>query len=227
MLTGGTIILLAGELKTQFIVHTFLLVERSAFWAKLLHPDSDWKCGTEVDLSDLAVETIAVYISWLYNCQSSYALLAGLQRSSNGTHYKLWSNIFELYIFGHRILDTAFTNAVLDVAIHTFEGKSHLPRGLAQDVYDNTAPACALRRFFVVAWTKTIFKDRRQRKRSLEKILGSDLNCQEFLIDLVAHLTLSEDDQDAQATWSQIGCLYHVHSSKLEQTACTAQASGA
>ncbi|KAI4933931.1 uncharacterized protein J4E92_003601 [Alternaria infectoria] len=145
-------------------VHRGVLCKSSGFFQKAMKPE--WtKLGEEktVDLPDDLASTVSDYIVWLY--QGSIAIKPFLpstepieERARKAE--KVYLLLAEAYVFGQKILDSGYKNAVVKAifSAQMFSGWNMGPNCVTT-IYEGTPPESPARRLFADKLAHSAYDD--------------------------------------------------------------------
>ena len=132
-------LLLAGSTAEPIYVHASLLSKASEFFKIALKQEWMDKTNRAITLPDDEHEIVAAYVKFLY---------LGKIPSTKGcrtwlAQQKLYQYLATLYVFGEKIVDSAFQNIVMDALVATVneavKDKRCYPTGIVVNViYDGT-----------------------------------------------------------------------------------------
>lgn len=197
-----------GPEEREFPVHQKRLCERSPYFATAAK--KDWKEGQEHRISLPCDSTVAVglYIQWIYGGKIFTRPGKGGAEDKDKATYSETSLLVEAFIFGEKIQDGDFKDAVLDaiiVSIHD-SGKDHQFRypssTTVERAYEGTPEGSPLRKLMV---------DIHAHHGSRQWLDG--LNCIEFVKDLVGELFIGRQQLFLHnpTVMHSNGCQYHHH----------------
>jgi len=156
-----------------------------------------------LELPDDEPENIKVYVAWLYSNRTFTKLEDGVDKESDIG----FNGLLNAYIFGDKIQDSDFKDAIIDAFIEkTEETKSYYIN--ARKMWEYTPPGALIRRYMVDTYVWE------GREKWLEYI--PYLN-QDFLVELGRALYKRiklPKDYTGVAPFVHDSCLYHEHTSK-------------
>jgi hypothetical protein len=136
----------------MFNVHRGVLCKSSKFFKRAMQPE--WAerrtDANTLDLSDDPVEIVTLYVQWLYYGQVPVTIFKGddydsAKRSCEAG--KIFATLAKAYIFGEKVMDATFRNAILLKFIETERVFRWYPEvDVAAIVYEGTTAGAPLRR---------------------------------------------------------------------------------
>lgn len=113
--------------------------------------DKHWKEGAtgEVALPEDRLEIVMAYVEWLHRSTLMEESADEGRKYSDAT----WLKLIRMYVFGDKIQDTKFLNAVLMCVLEDLDKSNTCPHEVdIRLAYKSTRPGSSLRRLFVAAW---------------------------------------------------------------------------
>ena len=160
-----------------------------------------------LELPDDEPENIKVYVTWLYSNRIFTKPEGEVNEESGGGI----DGLIDAYIFGDKIQDSDFKDAIIDALIEiNKETKTYFTD--ACQIWESTPPGALIRRYMVDTFVWKGDED------WLEDSIAPHLN-QEFLVELGRALykrTKSPTDYTGVTPFVRDSCLYHEHTSKGE-----------
>ncbi|KAM0724081.1 hypothetical protein Q7P37_000261 [Cladosporium fusiforme] len=199
--------LVVGRDEREFPVHQKRLCEHSPYFAAAAK--DDWKEGQEGRIPLLCDSTLAVglYVQWIYGGRIFTRPGRGGAEDKDKAPYSETSLLVEGFIFGEKIQDGDFRDAVVDAIIVSINdpGKDDLvryPSGTTVErAYEGTPEGSPLRKLMVDIYVHHGNRD------WLHKVANPD-----FLRDLAEDLYLGRDCSPNDPTALHLtGCRYHQH----------------
>lgn len=200
---------LVGESTERHIVHEQVLCAHSPFFTVALK--KEWRDGRErtTPLPDDKADVVALYVQWAYRGKI-FSPQPPSEPPSTGRELDL---LVDCYIFGAKVQDDNFKDAVLDALLAFIntkdeEGSQWFPTGHSvQRAYEKTPQGSPLRKLLV---------DMHNQSRRSNWI--KEDNSMEFLTDLAREMfdTRSRPSGRKLTDWNADSCMYHHHS-KEEQ----------
>ncbi|SMY22710.1 unnamed protein product [Zymoseptoria tritici ST99CH_1A5] len=131
-----------------FTVHETLIKDGHDFFRAAL--DKKWKEGQlrEIDLPDDQPEVIGAFVEWLYTQNIAVTPTCQMKREeSHEQHVRL----AHMYVFGEKIQNTAFRNAVISAILEALDGTkgagAYNPvTNAVKIIYDGTLPGSTARK---------------------------------------------------------------------------------
>lgn len=139
-----------GPSLTYSSVHRDLLASRSPFFAKALNGYFSEATNGVVNLPDDDPAVFETYRQWLYRAKIACPTVS--DSSSNEDAFKL---LFKAYVFGDKIQDLDFLDAVMDSIDVTAKQTKRwfATQELVSFAYENTAGECPLRHILVFQYS--------------------------------------------------------------------------
>lgn len=189
----------------EFSVHEVVLKETSGFFKAAVK--NEWKEGSQrvIDMPEDTPEVVSAYVDWLYSDKMLPS--AGEPPKDVKTHVRESNYLAKLYVFGEKIQDDSFCDAVITAFTkhldHKIIGSRHtVGVDAVETMMAGTPQGSPGRRFILQVIARRVGSKRlRKHSKSLEAIPG-------LLIDLVAELidarnpgTKSADLYPERAQW--------------------------
>ncbi|KAJ0414044.1 hypothetical protein BJY00DRAFT_295821 [Aspergillus carlsbadensis] len=155
-LVGRTIDVIAGAERTVYSVHEALVFTSSPFFEKAMA--GEWKESSQrtIQLPDDEPSTVALYVHWLY-----YRTLPVFCDEPGLPGNAEYLDLVKAYVFGDKILDTTFQNAIIDAMIEKSgskarDGASWYPVGeVLEYAYNNIAEPAPILELLVDMYVTT------------------------------------------------------------------------
>lgn len=192
---------------TDFHVHGELLCDHSPFFANAMKKKWTGDNDRILELPDDKPGSIEVYLVWLYS-NRIFKKPEGEVNKDSGVRF---DRLIDAYIFGDKIQDSDFKDAIIDALIERdIEDITFFID--ARKIWESTPPGALIRRYMVdiFVW------------EGVEDWLGDDVMSylnQDFLVELGRALykrIISPKDYTGVAPYVRDSCLYHEHISKGE-----------
>lgn len=169
----------------------------------------EWKEGQErtIPLPDDKADVVALYIQWVYGGKI-FSRQPPSEAPSTGRELDL---LVDCYIFGEKVQDDNFKDAVLDALLACIdtkdeEGSRWFPTGHSvQRAYEQTPQGSPLRKLLVDMYNQSGRSDWIKEDNSVE-----------FLADLAREMfdTRSRPLGTNLTDWNADSCMYHHHSTE-------------
>ncbi|XTI83318.1 hypothetical protein V2W45_1464624 [Cenococcum geophilum] len=192
---------------TDFLVHRELLCDRSPFFTNAMKKKWTGDNDRILKLPDDKPENIKVYVAWLY----SNRIFTKPEGEVDKTSTVEYDGLFGAYVFGDKIQDSDFKDAIIDAIIEGSEEDDSYSIN-SREIWEYTPPGALIRRLMVDAYVWV------GGEAWLEDDVVPDLN-QDFLVELGRALYKkieSPEDYTGVAPFVRDSCLYHEHTSKGE-----------
>ncbi|KAM3421414.1 hypothetical protein BST61_g1808 [Cercospora zeina] len=143
------ITLKVGKESETLTIHEDNLRQSSPFFRAAL--DKHWKEGTtdEIVIPEDDIKVVSEYVDWLYRaiCMEHCA-------DENGNYpSEQWKTLAKLYVFGEKVQDARFSNAVLARMLDYIDNTGFFPGECAiQTVYEGTPVGSPVRQMFARMW---------------------------------------------------------------------------
>jgi hypothetical protein len=163
-----------------------------------------------LDLSEDSLDDVTLYVQWLYSNKINIKMTEGTMTS--GEHYKEsqlnYTVLVRAYIFGEKVLDLAYSNAVLGNLIEVEIEYDCTPGpDVMCALYDATSDGCPARRLlarFVAYYAYFNTKTERESDRWDVQIAAYP---RDLLVDIIKAMAELRDD-DQQRPWENVGLHY-------------------
>lgn len=195
--------LAVGPETHTYIVHEQMLCEHALFFQSAVK--KEWNEGKErtIPLPEDDPEVVSLYLNWIYNKR----ILS--QSPTNEKGYDEICLLVKAYVFGEKIQDGRFKDAVIDATIKSTlipdeDGQTWFPGSAdVNRAYNGTPPGSPLRRLMVDFWALHGNDD--WDRKGVSK---------DFLLDLTGELfghrsTWNHDPRPSNGKTST--CSYHEH----------------
>ncbi|PYI25302.1 hypothetical protein BP00DRAFT_452242 [Aspergillus indologenus CBS 114.80] len=198
---GRAIEIVVGDEQKVFGVHEGLVRSSSPFFNRALA--GEWKESVQrtVPLPDDEPEIAALYIHWLYT--GKLAVSCGEPGRIKHAEYL---DLVKAYVFGNKILDTRFQNAIIDALVESrseWQGEnSTYPVGeVLEYAYDHLPGTAPILELFVDMYVRDAHSS------WLRKWANPDMVPQPFLLKLASKLL-----DRCDASWDSLkACNYYSH----------------
>ena len=188
----------------SYVVHEELLCKHSPFFQAAVKKEWNETRYRIIPLPDDKQNVVSLYVNWIY----AGRILSRTSDLTNGHGSDEMDLLVDTFVFGEKIQDGHFKDAVIDAAIKsTFsvdkDGIAWFPGVTAVNrAYEGTPSGSPLRRLMVDFWAR----------RGLEKWERKGLNS-DFLTDLVGELlTHQQPSFGSHPTDGETStCSYHQH----------------
>lgn len=197
-------VLASGPEAQHFVVHQDLLCKHAPFFQ--LAMAGEWKEAQDgiIPLPDDEPDVVALHIHWLYSSR----ILCRPVATTGDARIKEMELLVNAFVYGEKIQDGDFKDAVIDAAIKStlekdVDGVAWFPGvGTVNNAYDGTPQDSPLRRLVVDFWARRGEKDWNRQGLNTE-----------FLNDLVAELfAYREPLLDLHPSGGKAStCSYHQH----------------
>jgi len=207
-----------GPKKKAFTVYEKVITKASGFFEEEL--DREFKMSRErtVSLPNDTPEVFSVYKHWLY----SHAIFSQMTEAQNKKQsWKEFTLLSDTYMFGEKIQDSDFKDAVLDSLIEKAMEEVQYPSHILPAIYEGTQDGSPLRRFMV-----DFFAWHGYGGLLTGKNLNGDFGNPELRGDLLRAL-LAVRDENPSLSWTEMmkyapyvagTCTYHDHNAS--ETPC-------
>lgn len=149
-ITSSIVTIRVGNPTTDFHIHEQLLCEHSIFFRNIMKRERRKAKERVIHLPDDKVKIFTIYHMWLY---FGYIFTRSEDEGKNASSTSStaeWGLLFDSYIFGKKIQDSNFKDALMDAIINKMNTINEFPDRV-QQVYQNTPQNSPARRLLVEA----------------------------------------------------------------------------